>query len=208
MRTLLAAACLASAVTFVTGLALHAPNETVAVAAVAGVTALAAWLSSSHSTQERAGLALSNPAWTLTLVLRGRRGYADLLPLWASQVVGALAAGLALGALNGRLPQMLLWPSADAVTTAVVALVLGVLTAWTVAASDTYLTEGLTAMPVLGAAAALPLNLAGVLNPASVFGITVAGLLDWRIALIAAVAVIVAAAAGAWSARLVLVSRD
>ncbi|MGH3423958.1 MAG: hypothetical protein ACRDO8_04465 [Nocardioidaceae bacterium] len=208
MRAYLSAASMSGVVAFVAGLALHAPGPVLAVAAIAGATALAAWLSSAQSTDTEAGLALSNPAWTLTLVLRGRRRATDLLPLWAAQVVGALVAGLVVQALGDRLPGPLVWPSADLVATGVVALVLGIVSAWVACAADTYVSEGLTGLPVLAAGAALPLNLAAVLNPATLFGITVAGLLDWQPAAIGAAGAILGAALGAWSAGPVTVNPE
>lgn len=207
MRTYLAAAFLSALLTFVAVLALYAPDPLVAVVAVAAVTALAAGLSSARSTDESAGLRLSNPAWTLTLTLRRRGPLVELLPLWASQVVGSLVAALAAMSLDSAMPEPLVWPSADPLATAALALVLGLAGAWAVAAADSYLGDAVTALPVLAAGAVLPVNLAGVLSPAVVFGITVAGLLDWQIAAIAAVGVLVGAAVGGWTASLFALDR-
>lgn len=208
IREYVTAATLSGVVAFVAAAGLHAPDPTIAVAAVASTTALGAWISSSRTTQDAAGLALSNPAWALALGCWGRRRWSELLPLWASQVVGALAAGLVVQALSDRLPDPLVWASADPVTTGVVGFVLATVAAWAVVGADWYLSDGLTALPVVATGAMLPVNLVGMLSPASVFGVTVAGLLDIQTAAIAVVAVLLGSGLGGWTGSIVAAGVD
>ncbi|HUS20969.1 MAG TPA: hypothetical protein VMZ66_03045, partial [Aeromicrobium sp.] len=62
MRTLAAAAVFSAVITFSSALALRAPDATVAVAAVALVTAFVTWLAALHSTEQTSGIPLTSPA--------------------------------------------------------------------------------------------------------------------------------------------------
>lgn len=202
MRATLTAALLTASVTVVAGLALRAPDAATGVIGFAAATVLAAWLSGQLSTDDEAGLALGNPAWALALSVRGRCARTQVLPLWAAQVVAAVVVGLALDAGSGALPDAMTWPSLGLPAAAAIAGVLAVPATWVLVLADAYGNEAVAGAPVLVTAATLPLNLVGALNPAVVVGLAVAGFVDWPLAGVTVVTVLLGSALGAYSARL------
>ena len=103
----LALAAVASALTTaVAAWALRATDATTAVAAVAAVAVATAWLARFHDGPTGSGVALAGPVQLTALALVGRASAAGALPVVAAQVVGAVAAGAAVTALDlpgGRL---------------------------------------------------------------------------------------------------------
>ncbi len=203
MRSLTVAALLAAITTFVSALALRAPDATVSVLAVAAIAVLTTWLATLHSTEDESGLALSSPAAALTLALVGRRSTGLLLPIIAAQVVGAVLGGLAALGLDDRLGGSLVWSEPNRVAIGVVVAVLAILAAWVLLAIDGGEHPLWASVPPVLAGASLGVGLAVALNPAAVLGLATAGLLSWTTAGIAAGAGIVASAVGAYAITLV-----
>lgn len=199
MRKYLTATFFAALTTFVVAISLRAPDATLAIVAVAGITVLVTWMSVQHSTEEDSGLALANPASAVALTLVGRSGTGNLLPLIASHLVGAVLGGLAALGLDSRLGDTLTWPTPDPIVTGVIVGVLGIVATWLLFAIDAQISEAYAALPPLLAGAALPLSLGSALNPAVVVGLATAGLLPWTVAGVAAVAGMLAAVVGAYT---------
>jgi hypothetical protein len=203
MRTLSAAAILSALTTFVAALALRAADATIAVLAVAAFAVFVTWIAGLHSTDEESGLALTGPAAAVALALVGRRAIATILPLIASQVVGAVVGGLAALALEDRLGDTLLFTQPDRVVTGVVIGVLAIIAAWVVLAIDGEVHEAYASVPPILTGASLPLGLTTALNPAAIMGLATADLVPWDVALIAAGAALVGAVVGAYTMALV-----
>ena len=199
MRKFLTAAFFAALTTFVVAISLRAPDATLAIVAVAAITVVVTWMSVQHSTEEDSGLALVNPASTVALTLVGRSGTSIVLPLIASQLVGAILGGLAALGLDSWLGDTLTWPTPDPIATGVIVGVLGIVATWLLFAIDTQISEAYAALPPLLAGAALPLSLGSALNPAVMVGLATAGLLPWTVAGVAAVAGMLAAVVGAYT---------
>jgi hypothetical protein len=198
MRTLAAAAIFSAVTTFSSALALRAPDATVAVAAVALVTAFVAWLAALHSTEKTSGLALASPASAVTLAAVRRMPASSLLPLFAAQVVGAVTAGFAALALDSQLGGALTWTDPSPIAVGVGVGFLGLLASWTVLAIDGGETAAWAGLGPVAIASALGVGLATALNPAVVVGLATAGILGWITAGVAAGAGLVAAFAGAY----------
>jgi hypothetical protein len=203
MRTLSAAAILAALTTFVAALALRAADATIAVLAVAAFAVFVTWIAGLHSTDEESGLALTSPAAAVALALVGRRAIATILPLIASQVVGAVVGGLAALALEDRLGDTLLFTQPGRVVTGVVIGVLAIIAAWVVLAIDGEVHEAYASVPPILTGASLPLGLTTALNPAAIIGLATADLVPWDVALIAAGAALVGTVIGAYAMALV-----
>lgn len=203
MRPLVSAATFAAVTTFVVAISLRAASATLAILAVAAITGLITWFAGQHSTEDNSGLALANPASTVALTVVGRSNAALVLPLIASQVVGALLGGLAALGLDPVLGDALIWPQPDLIATAIVVLVLGIVATWLLFVIDAQISEWFAAVPPLLAGAALPLSLGSALNPSVVVGLATAGLLPWDVASVAAGAGLVAAVAGAYTIALI-----
>ncbi|MGZ8761272.1 MAG: hypothetical protein ACXWXV_11980 [Aeromicrobium sp.] len=199
MRKLLAAALFSTLSTFVVALSLRAPDATVALLAVAGITVLVTWLSSQYSTEEESGLALANPASAVALTLVGRSNSATILPLFAAQLVGAVVGGFAALGLDSTLGQTLIWSEPRLLATGIALGVIGILATWLLFAIDSQLSEAYAAIPPLLAGASLPLSLGSALNPAVILGLATADLISWDVALVAALAVLVASVIGAFT---------
>lgn len=198
MRTLAAAAILSAVTTFSSVLALRAPDATVAVAAIALVTAFVAWLATLHSTAETSGLALASPAAAVTLAAVRRTPASALLPLLAAQIVGAVVAGFAALGLDGHLGGALTWTDPSPVAVGVGVVFLGLLVSWTVLAIDGGETAAWAGLGPVVSAAALGIGMASALNPAVVIGLATAGIIGWATAGIAAGVGLVAAFVGAY----------
>ena len=203
MRKLVAAALFAALTTFVVALSLRAPDATVALLSVAGITVLVTWLAGQHSTEDESGLVLANPAWTLALTLIGRSPGATILPLIAAQAVGAGLGGLAALGLENRLGETLIWAEPTLLATAIVVAIIGIAATWLLFAIDSQIGEAYAAIPPLLTGAALPLSLGAALNPAVVLGLATAGLMAWDVAAVAAVAAAVAAVVGAYTVSVI-----
>jgi hypothetical protein len=203
MRSLSVATILAAITTFVAALALRAPDATLAVLAVAGVTVLTTWVAVLSSTEEESGVALASPAAAVTLALVGRRSPSFLLPIIAAQLVGGVLGGLAALGLDGQLGGSLVWTEPTRVATGVVVAVLAILGSWVVLAVDGGEHAAWAAVPPVLAGASLGVGLAVALNPAALAGLATAGLLSWTTAGIAAAAGLVASAIGAYAITLV-----
>lgn len=203
MRSLTAAAILAAVTTFVAALALRAPDVTLAVLAVAAVTVLTTWVATLHTTEDESGLALSNPAAAVTLMLVGRRSSALLLPIIAAQVVGSVLGGLAALGLDDYLGGSIVWSDPTRTATGVVVGFLAILAAWVFLAIDGGEHAAWSALPPVLIGASLGVGLAVALNPAAVLGLATAGLVSWTTAAIAAAVGLVASALGAYAIALV-----
>lgn len=203
MRKLVAAALFAALTTFIVALALRAPDATLALVAVAGVTVLVTWFAGQHTTDEQSGLALANPSSTVALTLVGRSSAAIVLPLIAAQIIGAVIGGFGAFALKDKLGDTLIWSQPSLVATGVVVFVLGILGTWLLFAIDSQISEAYAAIPPLLTGAALPLSLGAGLNPAVVIGLATANLLPWDVAITAVVAGLVAAIVGAYTASVI-----
>jgi len=198
MRTLAAAAIFSAVITFSSALALRAPDATIAVAAVALITAFVTWLAALHSTEQTSGLPLTSPAAAVTLAAVRRTSASNLLPLLAAQIVGAVAAGFAALGLDGQLGGALTWTDPSPVAVGVGVAFLGLLASWTVLAIDGGETAAWAGLGPVVSASALGVGLATALNPAVVVGLATAGIIGWITAGIAAGAGLVAAFAGAY----------
>jgi hypothetical protein len=198
MRSLAAAAIFSAVITFSSALALRAPDATVAVAAVALVTAFVTWLAALHSTEPTSGLPLTSPAAAVTLAAVRRTPASNLLPLLAAQIVGAVAAGFAALGLDSQLGGALTWTDPSAVAVGVGVAFFGLLASWTVLAIDGGETVAWAGLGPVVSAAALGVGLATALNPAVVVGLATAGIIGWVTAGIAAGVGLVAAFAGAY----------
>lgn len=203
MRKLIAAALFAAFTTFVVALALRAPDATVALLAIAGITVLVTWFAGQHSTEDESGLALPNPASTVALTLVGRSSSAVVLPLIAAQVLGSVVGGVAARLLDGKLGQTLIWSDPTLVATGVVVFVLGILATWLLFAIDSQISEAYAAIGPLLSGAALPISLGAALNPAVVIGLATANLIPWDVSIMAALAGLVAAVVGAYTAAVI-----
>jgi len=198
MRTLAAAAIFSAVTTFSSALALRAPDATVAVAAVALVTAFVTWLAALHSTEETSGLALASPAAAVTLAAVRRTPASNLLPLFAAQIVGAVAAGFAALGLDSQLGGALTWTDPSPVAVGIGVGFLGLLASWTVLAIDGGETTAWSGLGPVASAAVLGVGLAAALNPAVVVGLAAAGVIGWVTAGIAAGVGVLAAFVGAY----------
>ena len=203
MRKLVAAALFAALSTFVVALSLRAPDATVALLAVAGITVLVTWLAGQHSTEEESGLALANPASAVALTIVGRSSGATILPIIAAQLVGAVVGGFGALGLESKLGQTLIWSEPRLLATGIAVGVLGTLATWLLFAIDSQLSEAYAAIPPLLAGASLPLSLGSALNPAVILGLATADLISWQVALVAAAAGLVAAGVGAYTINVI-----
>ncbi len=140
-----------------------------------------------------------DPAWSLGQLVRARLAALDLLPLWAGHGVGALLGGVVGRELLQRLPQQVPVEPPDTVAAVALLTAAGLLGGWLVGLVAAPAALGL---PTLAACAALPAAVTGAVNPAVLVGVGLAGLVDWSYVLAAALAVAVAAVAGAGLARL------
>jgi aquaporin Z len=125
-----------------------------------------------------------NPAVTLAVFMRGRCAASDVVPYWASQVVGAVLAAFVVGYLRAGVPVAAAAPAAGPAlvaeflfTFALAYVVLNVATARGTSGNSFYgLAIGLTVM--VGAFAVGDIS-GGAFNPAVAVGISVMGLSAW-----------------------------
>jgi glycerol uptake facilitator-like aquaporin len=122
-----------------------------------------------------------DPAWTLALLLRGRIRPADLLPTWAAQAVGAVAAGALAGWIVDDLRQWSIIDQPEVVPAAIVVALVALAGAWTATAAATDRAPvAACGLPAVGAAAALPPTFAAAANPAALFALGVSGVAEWE----------------------------
>lgn len=194
VKPLAVAAVTSALTTAVAAWALRATDPATAVGAVAVVAVAAAWLAGFHDTSETSGLALTGPAQLVSLTLVGRAAVGGALPTLAAQVVGAVAAGTAVTALD--LPGgSLVWDEPGLVAGGVLGLVAGIVLAWTTLAADTGAVAWAAAGPVTSGAV-LGVGLAAAAHPGALLGLAVAGVVAWPVALVVAAAVLVGTALG------------
>lgn len=198
MRSLSAAAIFSAVITFSSALALRAPDATIAVAAIAIITAFVTWVAALHSTEETSGLALTSPAAAATLMAVRRTPGSSLLPLITAQVFGAVVAGFAALGLDKQLGGSLAWADPSPVAVGVGIGFLGLLLSWVVLAIDGGESPGWAALGPIASGAALGVGLAAALNPAVTIGLATAGIIGWVTAGIAAGAGLVAGLVGAY----------
>jgi|GEM_PF-5844996 aquaporin Z len=146
----------------------------------------------------RFGLGVLDPAWTLALLLRGRLGVADLLPLWAAQAVGALVFGALARWVVDDLRQWSVIDQPDLAPAAVVVALIALVGSWVVVAVDGGRAPAAAAgLPALGGAAALPPPFAAAANPAALFALGVAGIAEWEYVFFVSIAAFGGAVIGA-----------
>src|SRR5262249_28983216 len=125
-----------------------------------------------------------NPAVTLGVWLRGKCPTADVVPYWASQLVGAIVASVVVRGLVGAPADTLLTPNPGpafiaefAFTFALVYVVLNVATAKGTSGNSFYgLAIGMT---VMSGAFAVGGVSGGAFNPAVVAGVGSMGIIGW-----------------------------
>lgn len=198
MRPLLFGSLTGAVLTFTTALALRAGDATSTVLASAAVLIVIGWYASLDATEDQSGLALIGPAHALVAALVGRQAWTGVLPLVAAQVVGAVAGGALALTLDDRWGPLAVDASPTVVVAAVVGLLVGVLTAWTVLAADGDGPVALLAAPTLVAGAVAPLTLIGLAQPAVIVGLATADLVPWEVAGAGAGAALAAATIGAY----------
>lgn len=150
--------------------------------ALAGLgLAAAVGLLSILTRQAPATVGAVDPAWTLALLLRGKVGPSELLPIWAAQAVGAVAFGALAGWVVDDLRQWTIIEQPDLVPAAVVVAMAALAGAWiAIAAAGGQAPAAACGLPALGVAAALPPSFAAAANPAALFALGVAGVADWE----------------------------
>jgi hypothetical protein len=127
----------------------------------------------------------------------------SLLPLWAAQAVGALAAGFAGGHLVEDLPVLTLVREPSVPVVAAVGTLAGLLVGWlVVAADDGSAPVASVALPTLAAAVVVPVWTMGAAGLAPLFAGGVAGVNAWSEVFVAALALASGGVGGALSARL------
>lgn len=196
IRRLFLAGIVSALATLVGALSVRASGVVLAVGSIAAVTVLATWLCSLHSTDEESGLALANPAWALGLTLTRRFSPAFLVPVVATQIIGAVIAGAAVLGLQSQLPDQIIWSQPNYTAAVAIAIVLGILGIWILFGIDQQLSEPYAAIGPLLAGGVLPIGLASVLNPAVMLGMAIAGILSWPISILVMVAVFAGTIAG------------
>ena len=204
MRRPILGALFSALLTLTAAMALRAADATIAVAGVAAVAVLFTWYAQLHSTEERGTLGLANPASAITLAVVGRRPWATLLPVLAAHTIGAVVGGLAALGLDDRLGNTLVFTQPGLVVTAVGAALVGLIGAWATLSVDGGGHEALSAVPVVVGGAVLPFGLIAAFQPAAVIGLATADLVPWDVALVAAGAVLVASAIGAYAVSLLV----
>lgn len=196
MKPLALAAVGSALTTTVAAWALRATDPATAVAAVAAVAIVVAWLARFHDTADTSGLALAGPTQLTTLILVGRAPASGSLPVVAAQVVGAVAAGALVGVLD--LPGgSLVWDQPGLLAGGVLAGIVGMLAAWCTLATDGGNPAWQGAGPVVSGAL-LGVGLAAAAQPAAVLGLATAGLVNWSVALVVAAGALAGAVLGAF----------
>lgn len=167
-RSLVAAGTASFVVTAVLVVGLHASSPVLTVAAVAFALAVVARL---------AGLALVNPAWTISLALAGRVAWAETAPLIAAQFVGgALAGSLGLVAAD-VLGEPLVWADPNVAAAVLWSALATLIGTWALYAADTDDQTWFTLAGPAVAGSSPSVILVAAAQPASVVGLLIAGFL-------------------------------
>lgn len=184
-------------------LSVRAPDNGPALLGQAAATAFAVWCLAASGP---AALAVLNPGWAVTLLLRRRLGAAALLPAWAAAAVAAGAFAVLGGWLIGELPQLLVQPEPGLVPAALILMLASVTGAWAVDVASSWAGSGalLTAAAVLVAGTALPPAYTAALNPAVIFGLGVSGIASWTYVYVGALALLTGAVIGGLTAALIV----
>lgn len=157
---------------------LRAADAAITVGAFALVTVLLTWYARWGSNDAGSALAVTNPIAALALVSVKRLAAADLLPVVAAQVVGAVVAG-GLGLLTEDvLGEPLVWTAPTVLVTLVVAVLAGAVATWATLAVDADGPVALAAAAPVVAGAGASLVLVAVAHPAVLVGLAVTGLVD------------------------------
>jgi aquaporin Z len=125
-----------------------------------------------------------NPAVTLAAAIRGALPYAQILPYWAAQVAGAVAAAFAAFALVGPegITVLQLEPGkiflAEVIFTAALAYVVLNVATGKKAEGNSYYGLAIGATVMVGALCVGPIS-GGAFNPAVAIGAAVSGLFAW-----------------------------
>jgi len=197
---LLIAAVASACLSLVVVLASRAADQAVGLLAVMAAIAAVATVCARAG---RGGLAVVDPLWTLILLLRGGVDVWSLLPLWAAQAVGALAAGFGAGRLIEDLPVLELVQEPPAVTLAVLCALGGLLAGWlVVAAEGRWAPVAVVALPSAVAVVAVPVWATGASAMGPLFAAGVAGVTAWSDVFVAALALAAGGVAGSLTAGL------
>jgi glycerol uptake facilitator-like aquaporin len=190
----LAAVVGAGVVAAITVLSVRAQDPALAGVGLAAAVAVMAIL----TVDTRFGVGVLDPAWALSLMVRGRLRVGDLLPLWAAQAVGAVAFGALARWLVDDLGQWSIIEQPDIAPAAVVVAIVAFVGAWVAVAVDARRAPAAAAgLPALGASAALPPTFAAAANPAALFALGVAGVAEWEYVFFVTVAAFAGAVLGA-----------
>jgi hypothetical protein len=190
----LAAVVGAGVVAAIAVLSVRAQDPALAGVGLAAAVAVMAIL----TVDTRFGVGVLDPAWSLSLMIRGRLRVGDLLPIWAAQAVGALAFGALARWLVDDLRQWSIIEQPDIVAAAVVVAIVAFVGSWLAVAVDARRAPAAAAgLPALGVGAALPPTFAAAANPAALFALGVAGVAEWEYVFFVAVAAFAGAVLGA-----------
>lgn len=198
-RTVPIAVLTSAITTLVAAFALRAADATLAVVAIAAVAVLFTWYAQLHTTDERSGAGMVNPASAVALAVVGRGPWSTLLPTVAAHAVGGVIGGLLALTLDDRLGDTLVYADPGLVVAGVGAALVGLIGAWATLSVDGGGPEALAGVPAVVGGAVLPLGLLTVFHPAAVIGLATAGLVPWDAALVAAGATLLAAVVGAYA---------
>ena len=199
MRIVLLGGISSALITATAVVGLRAADATLTVAAVAATTALIAWFATLHTTEESSGLTAASPLAAVALGVVGRAPWAGFLPLVAAQAVAAVAVGAGAAALDGELGPTVVTADPGLLTAGLVGALVGLVTAWVVLALDGGGPSALMVVPPVLAGAGGPVGLVLVFHPTALAGLATAGVLPWDAVGVAAVAGLLAAAAGSWA---------
>lgn len=190
----LAAVVGAGVVAAIAVLSVRAQDPTLAGVGLAAAVAVMAIL----TVDTRFGVGVLDPAWSLSLMIRGRLRVGDLLPIWAAQAVGAVAFGALARWLVDDLRQWSIIEQPDIAPAAVVVAMVAFVGSWLAVAVDARRALAAAAgLPALGVSAALPPTFAAAANPAALFALGVAGVAEWEYVFFVAVAAFAGAVLGA-----------
>lgn len=190
----LAAAVGAGVVAAIAVLSVRAQDPALAGVGLAAAVAVMAIL----TVDTRFGVGVHDPAWALSLMIRGRLGVGDLLPIWAAQAVGAVAFGALARRVVDDLRQWSIIEQPDIAPAAVVVAIVAFVGTWVAVAVDARRAPAAAAgLPALGASAALPPTFAAAANPAALFALGVAGVAEWEYVFFVTVAAFAGAVVGA-----------
>lgn len=200
MRRLSVALVASFAITLASVLGLRTLDPAVALLALAATVAALATLVARIGP---GSLGLLDPAWSLSLLLRGRVPVWDLLPTWAAHAVGAAGAGLLGSTLVDDLPVRSPSAEPDLLPALVVLATAAVLGAWLAAHADEQrAVPAVAGLPTIAAGVVLPAAFVAAVNPAALFGLGVAGVAGWTYVFFTALTIVAAAVLAGLTYRL------